>query len=101
MSIVISAEERSKVDVTLVGIDYKVKPPKMAVLAVVAKAATKGTDDAAAMVGHIESLVKLMFGKDSGKVLARLEDVDDDLDYSHVMACAEKIMEVSTGDPTS
>lgn len=101
MSIVINADTRSKINVSLVGIDYKVKPPKMAVLAVVAKAAAKGTDDAASMVGHIEDLVKLMFGAQATKVLARLENPEDDLDYRHIMSCAEAVMEEETGDPTS
>lgn len=102
MSIVIAAEPRAKLPVTLVGVEYKVKPPKMSVLAVVAKAAAKGTEDAEAMITHVETLVKLMFGKDEApKVMARLSDEDDDLDYLHIMKCAEAVMEETTGDPTS
>jgi hypothetical protein len=102
MAIEIQAEPRSKIPVTLVGQTYQVKPPKMAVLAVVAKAAAKGTDDAAAMVEHVENLVKLMFGKNGAPaVMARLSDEEDDLDYEHIMKCAEAVMEEQTGDPTS
>lgn len=101
MGIVINAEERAKQPVSLVGQDYMVRPPKMAVLAVVAKAAAKGTGDAAQMVGHVENLVKLMFGNDSKKVLARLENPEDDLDYTHIMECAEALIEETTEDPTS
>jgi hypothetical protein len=102
MAIDIQAEPRAKIPVNLVGQTYQVKPPKMSVLAVVAKAAAKGTEDAEAMITHVATLVKLMFGKDvAPTVLARLEDEDDDLDYLHIMKCAEAVMEEQTGDPTS
>ena len=97
----IQAETRAKIPVELVGQSYQVKPPKMSVLAVVAKAAAAGTDDAAAMIKHVEDLVKLMFGKEAPAVMARLGDQEDDLDYAHVMKCAEAVMEEQTGDPTS
>lgn len=99
--IVIQAESRAKIPVSLVGVEYQVKPPKMSVLAVVAKAASKGTEDADQMVGHIETLVKLMFAKEAPKIMKRLNDPEDDLDYMHIMKCAEVVMEEQTGDPTS
>lgn len=102
MTIVIQAESRAKIPVELVGKTYQVKPPKMSLLAVVAKAASKGAEDASSMVGHIETLTKLMFGKEGAKeIMKRLADEEDDLDFSHIMKCAEAVMEEQTGDPTS
>lgn len=101
--IVIKASPSKAVDVELVGVTYKVKPPKMAVMAVVAKAASdQGTTDGTSkLIAHLEDLVKLMFGKAAASVLARLEDPTDLLDYEHITDVAGEIIEVSSGNPTT
>lgn len=103
-SIVINASPSKPVAVTLVGVDYKVKPPKMAVLAAVAKVASqqKGKDaDSSAVITHIENIVKLMFNRQAAGVLRRLADPEDDLDYQQIMDTAEAVIEAQTGNPTS
>lgn len=101
--IVIKASPNKPVLVDLVGIEYKVKPPKMSLLAVVAKAAAaqgKENEGGTKVIEHVENLVKLMFGASAAKVLARLEDAADDLDYQQIMDTAEAVIEAS-GNPTS
>jgi hypothetical protein len=98
--IVINATPSKAFSVDLVGVEYLVKPPKMAVLAVVASAAGKkgkGGDT----IKHIEDLVKIMFKKSADEVLARLADPEDELDYQQVMDTAEQVIEAATGNPTS
>lgn len=103
--IVIKASPSKALDVNMVGIDYKVKPPKMAVLAAIAKVASqqKGSKnvDSGAIIEHIENIVKLMFNRQAPAVLTRLADVTDDLDYQQIMDTAEAVIEASTGNPTS
>jgi len=98
--IVINASPSKTLSVELVGIEYQVRPPKMAVLAVVAKAAgNKG--DGQSTIGHIENLIKIMFKKSAAEVLARLDDPEDELDYQDIMNTAEAVIEANTGNPTS
>lgn len=98
--IVINASPSKAFSVDLVGIEYAVRPPKMAVLAVVAKAAAQKSDGGAT-IKHIEDLVKIMFKKSATEVLARLADSDDELDYQQIMDTAEAVIEAATGNPTS
>ena len=85
--IVINATPSKLYDVELVGQDYKVRAPKMAVLAVVARTvgAKKKGKTGADTLKHLEDLVKIMFKADADKVLKRLEDPEDELDYQQIM----------------
>ena len=99
--IVINASPSKTLSVELVGIEYMVKPPKMAVLAVVASAASAKGSGGQQTIKHIENLIKIMFKNSAEKVLARLADPDDELDYQDIMNTAEKVIEANTGNPTS
>lgn len=106
--IVINASPSKLYDVELVGVEYKVRAPKMAVLATVAKTigGSKGKkgkqgEGAVNTLRHLEDLVKIMFKADASAVLKRLEDPEDDLDYQHIMDTAEALIEAATGNPTS
>lgn len=100
--IVINASPSKTLSVELVGVEYMVKPPKMAVLAVIAKAAgNKGKGDGQSTIAHIENLVKIMFKSSAERVLERLADPLDELDYQDIMNTAEAVIEANTGNPTS
>lgn len=103
--IVINASPSKALAVELVGKEYQVRPPKMAVLAVVANAAggagKKKGKEGADTLKRIEDLVKIMFRQDSKEVLERLNDPEDELDYQQIMDAAEAVIEAQTGNPTS
>lgn len=102
--IIINAQPRKPVEVAMVGVEYKVKPPKMSVLAIVAKAAAAQegpAGDSMKVLDHIENLVKLMFKAQATGVMKRLDDPDDELDYQHIIETAEAVIEAGTGNPSS
>jgi hypothetical protein len=93
--IVIRANARKRLPVELVGTDYRVKPPKMGVLAAILKTVSEkqAKEQGADILKHMDNLVKIMFGPAATKVLARLADPEDDLDYQEIMDAAEAVME--------
>lgn len=99
--IVINASPAKIFDVELVGFEYKVRAPKMSVLAVVASAAGKKGKKGGDSIKHLDDMVKIMFPQDHEAIAARLADPEDALDYQHVMDLAEQLIEAATGNPTS
>lgn len=50
----------------------------------------------------LKRIVDIMFGPTDGAVImARLDDQEDDLDFTHVMELLNKLVEKSTGNPTT
>lgn len=101
MGIVIDAEPVETMDVKLVGVDYKIKPPKTSLLMEVTdKMQGKAEEDITSE--DLYRFVDLMFTKtDATKVKKRLVDPKDDLDIDHVMTLLDKIMEAVQPNPTT
>lgn len=101
MGIVIDAEPVETMDVKLVGVDYKIKPPKTSLLMEVTdKMQGKNEEDVTSE--DLYRFVDLMFTKtDATKVKKRLSDAKDDLDIEHVMTLLDKLMEAVQPNPTT
>jgi hypothetical protein len=101
--IVIDAEPVKPLTVRLVGETYKITPPKSSLaikLAVQAKTVAKQEPEKVLEV--MDEWIDQAFGpRAAEKVRARFEDPKDLLDITHVMGLMEKVIEASTGDPTS
>lgn len=99
--LVINAEPIEAINLTLVGEQYKIKPPKSALAMKFATQAKQAGEDPGKLMEAIGEWVKMAFGKDASKVMARLDKPEDDLDVQHIMTLMQKIMELQTGDPTT
>lgn len=100
--IVIAADPREALDIELVGVEYKIKPPKAATsMALMSSIGGDVKNDPEKALEVIEKWVKVTFGSKTGpKVLARLKDPEDDLDINHLGDLMTKVTEVVTGNPT-
>jgi len=99
--LIISAEPRKTLEVDLVGQTYKVTAPKAALGLKIAIRAKQSGDDPGLMMDAVEEWVVKAFGKSAAKkVLARVDDENDDLDIQHLMKLMEAVIEATTGDPT-
>lgn len=100
--IVIEASPRKTYEVSLVGVDYTLTPPKSALALRMANQARSGADGASEVVDSIYSWVRSAFGADQyDGIVARLEDPDDLLDIEHLTQLMQKVMEAMTDTPTS
>ena len=101
MGIVIDAEPVETLDVKLVGMDYKITPPKTSMLMQVTdKMQGKAEEDVTSE--DLYRFVDLMFTKvDAGKVKKRLGDPKDALDIDHVMNLLDKLMEAVQPNPST
>ena len=99
----IEADEPAYVTVNLVGKKYRVKAPKAALglkLAVRAKQAEESPDLMAEAID--EWIGRAFSAEDAADVRYRMYESDDDpLDLPHVMDLMEKVIERTTGNPTS
>lgn len=101
MGIVIDAEPVEPLEVTLVGKEYKVVPPKASSLMAISDQA-KGKDENDMGMDDIQAFVEALFQKkDVAPVMKRLRDQKDLLDVDHVMTLMEKVMEEVQGNPTT
>lgn len=101
MGIVIDAEPVETMDVKLVGVDYKIKPPKTSMLMEVTDK-MQGKDEEDVTSEDLYRFVDLMFTKtDATKVKKRLSDPKDDLDIDHVMKLLDALMEAVQPNPTT
>lgn len=101
MGIVIDAEPVETMDVKLVGVDYKITPPKTAMLMQVTDK-MQGKDEEDITSDDLYQFVDLMFTKtDATKVKKRLADPKDSLDIDHVMTLLDKLMEAVQPNPTT
>ena len=100
--IVISAEPRTAIPVSLVDEEYLVTPPKSTIALALAARAKAAGEDAEKVREELDGWVLIAFGKkQAAKVQARLDDADDDLDLPHIMELMQKLAEAVTPDPTS
>lgn len=98
----ITAEPRTILDVELVGVRYKVNPPKSALALKLAVRAKSAGEDPTLMMEAIDEWIGKAFGAEEAiKVHERLEDEKDLLDFQHIMALMEAVIETTTGNPTS
>lgn len=100
--IVITADPVEPIEVSLVGVDYLIHPPKAALAMRMAIESKLYADDPEKMAQALDGWVRKAFGKEYPALQARLDDETDLLDFPHVMTLMEKVMEAQTEpDPTS
>lgn len=100
--IVIDAEPREAIPVSLVGEEYLVTPPKSTLALKLAARAKEAGEDGEKIRAELDSWVLMAFGKkQSAKIQDRLDDAEDDLDLPHIMSLMQKLAEAVTPDPTS
>lgn len=101
MGITIDAEPVEPLEVTLVGKEYKVIPPKASALMSISDS-MKGKEEDDMGLSDIKGFVEILFQKkDVAPVMKRLTDGSDRLDVDHVMKLMEKVMEAVQENPTS
>lgn len=117
--IVIEATPRSSTNITLVGVRYRIFPPKTILALLIANSQTpkkvrkhasttpedEARENAATSLRLYTSIQKWIvsaFGaKDGAKIIGRLEDPEDELDLKNIMELIRRVGEKKTGDPTS
>lgn len=101
--IVIDAQPVEPIDVTLVDKKYTINPPKAALAMRLAVESKIYSDDPSKMADILGVWVKKAFGEEKAeKIQKRLDDNDDLLDITHIMALMEKVIEVQMDeDPSS
>lgn len=100
MAIVITAEPQQEIVVSLVGIDYKIHPPKASLAVGMAIRVTKMNDDPGEMVDTLNQWIDMAFTKkDAAAVKKRMQAPDDLLDLIHVATLIEAVVEEVSGNP--
>lgn len=102
----IDAPARVKIDVNLVGKHYVLTPPKAALSLKIARqsalASKTADEDALGVIDVIDDWLATAFQKkDVADIQKRLLDPEDDLDYPQILELVKKVVEVTTGNPTS
>lgn len=101
MGITIDAEPVEPLEVTLIGKEYKVIPPKASALMAISDT-MKGKEEDDMGLNDIKGFVEILFQKkDVPAVMKRLTDTSDRLDVDHIMKLMEKVMEAVQENPTS
>lgn len=114
-NIEISAPERESISVDLVGKRYVMRPPKAALSIAIARRAKEvaalttgdGTgedvlENVTKMLDVFDDWLERAFAKKDVKAIrARMEDPEDDLDFPQLITLIEKVVEYTTGNPTS
>lgn len=101
MGITIDAEPVEPLEVTLIGKEYKVIPPKASALMAISDT-MKGKEEDDMGLNDIKGFVEILFQKkDVPGVMKRLTDTSDRLDVDHIMKLMEKVMEAVQENPTS
>lgn len=100
--IVIAATPREPISVDLIGTEYLVTPPKTTVAIALAERVQAAGQDIKVVREETDLWVNLAFGAKQGKkVIARLDDPEDDLDIPHIMDLMQKLAEAGTENPTT
>lgn len=100
--IVVAAKPRKPIPVELVGTDYVITPPKSTIAIAIAERAKGADNDPAALMAELNNWITIAFGKTQAKkVIARLNDANDDLDVTDVMELMQKVAEAVTPNPSS
>jgi hypothetical protein len=97
----IEALERRTIPVELVGKMYDLIPPKAAYSLRIAQRAQNAEQNVDTLLTILTSWMEAAFGaKVAPKIMARLDDPDDLLDYSHLLQLLQKVVELGV-NPTS
>lgn len=100
--IVINAQPRKAIPVSLVDEEYLVTPPKSTIALALAARVKAAGEDGEKIREELDGWVLAAFGKKQAvKVQARLDDAEDDLDLAQIMELMQKLAEAVTPDPTS
>jgi hypothetical protein len=100
-SLLIEAAERKSIPVELVGIHYDLIPPKAAFSLRIAQRAQDADKDVSQLLNILGSWMTAAFGeKQSARIMARLDDPDDLLDFPHLLQLLQKVVELGV-NPTS
>lgn len=96
MGINIEAEPVEVLDVTLVGKEYKIRPPKAATLMEITSG-MEGKDDDDMSLDELQKFIDVLFSKTDAKaVQKRLLNREDNLDIGHIMKLMNAVMEEAT-----
>jgi hypothetical protein len=97
----IEAAERKSIPVDLVGVQYSLIPPKAAFSLRIAQRAQDADKDVTVLLGVLMTWMTAAFGdKQATKIMARLDDPDDLLDFGHLLTLLQKVVELGV-NPTS
>lgn len=98
----IGADARETIDVNLVGVEYKIIPPKSALALKVAEEAKKAGDDPSKALSALELWVAMATNKKTATaMMERLQDPEDLLDVQHLSELISAVTEQVAGNPTS
>lgn len=101
MGITIDAKPVEPIEVSLVGKDYKIVPPKASALMAMTEGMKDKDEDDMGME-DIKKFVDILFEKkDVNPVMKRLADSSDLLDIQHIMTLMEQVMEAVQENPTT
>lgn len=92
-----------KIPVKLVGVKYSIRRPKSMLAMSFARRAKAAKEDPEKLMEAVEEWVRITFGKATGvKVIKRLNDPEDELDFEHIVKLMEAVIELTNGsDPTT
>ena len=99
--ILIAADKREVIPVELVGERYSILPPKTSLTLKMAVRAKEAGSDPALMYEALQEWIDKAFGKKAKEVHKRLHDSEDLLDIEHITELMKRIIEVTSGNPTS
>ena len=100
--IVIAAEPRTPIPVSLVGVEYLITPPKSTIAIALAERVSAAGENPGALMSELRTWIELAFGKKQApKVIARLDKADDDLDVTHVIELMTKLAEAASANPST
>lgn len=92
----------SAVKVNLVGKVYSVTPPKSAAAMRLASLASDRDSDPDETFAALDKWIDHAFGAKAEEIRERMyEDDDDPLDFGHIMALMQKLVEMTSGLPTT
>ena len=98
----ISIDPPKPITVDLGGTRYTVRPIKGALGIALGQRRQSVEGDAGKLRETIEHIVQMVFGNsEAPEVLARLDDPEDALDFTHIMELMNALVERSTGSPTT
>ena len=99
-TIKIPGKTRKSITVELVGIAYKVRPPKTAVAIFLSQALKDAGEDSEKLIEGLSKWCRVLFGKETGaEVIQRLKNPADDLDISDLTDLISAVMEEAGENP--
>lgn len=97
----IPLEAPKKLTVKLGKETYQVRPIKASLGIALSQRFKNADNDPEKLIQSLDTVVKTIFGSEQAKkIQKRLDSGDDLLDFPHIMAVVQKLVEASTGNPT-